>query len=266
MIHPTALIHPRAQVDSLVEVGPFCVIDEHVTLGEGCRLEAGARVTGHTVIGRGNKFHSGCVIGDGPQDLKHKGGPTRLVIGDNNVFREHVTAHCSNKLEEDTRIGSNNYFMAGSHVGHNCAVGDFVILANGAMLGGHVTVGDRVFISGNCLVHQFVRVGTLAIMQGGSGVSQDLPPYTIATGDNHICGLNIVGLRRAGFTAEQRLELKKLYHFLFLGGRNLREAAAQARADFSNPASQVLIEFVLASRRGVCRHGRSAGRHQAEPA
>jgi UDP-N-acetylglucosamine acyltransferase len=132
------------------------------------------------------------------------------------------------------------------------------------MLGGHATVGDRAFISGNCLVHQFVRVGPLAIMQGGSAASQDVPPFTIATGDNHICGLNIVGLRRAGFTLEDRMALKRLYHALFFSGGNLREAAAQAREQFANPHCLALVDFVLASRRGVCRHGRSSSRRQAE--
>ncbi|MEI9960981.1 MAG: hypothetical protein WDM76_07560 [Limisphaerales bacterium] len=121
--------------------------------------------------------------------MKYKGEPTKLRIGEGNVFREHVTIHRSNKNEEDTVIGSNNFFMANSHVAHNCRIGDNVILANGALLGGHAVVHDRAFISGNCLVHQFTRVGMLAIMQGGSAISKDLPPFTVARGDNGICGL-----------------------------------------------------------------------------
>ncbi|PYI81986.1 MAG: acyl-[acyl-carrier-protein]--UDP-N-acetylglucosamine O-acyltransferase, partial [Verrucomicrobia bacterium] len=163
-------------------------------------------------VGAHNQFHTGCVIGDGPQDLKYKGEPTRLRIGDRNIFREHVTVHCSNKWDEDTVIGSHNFLMAHCHIGHNCMVGNHVVVANGALLGGHAVVQDRAFISGNCLVHQGVRVGMLALMQGGSAISKDLPPFTVARGDNGICGLNTVGLRRAGFTSEQRLELKRLYH------------------------------------------------------
>jgi UDP-N-acetylglucosamine acyltransferase len=210
MIHPTAIIHPQAKLGANVRVGPYAVIDGNVELGADCVVGPHVYLTGVTKIGAGNKFHAGSVIGDAPQDLKYQDEPTRLVIGDNNEFREHVTVHRSNKLAEDTVIGSHNLFMASAHIGHNCIVGNQVIIANGALLGGHVTVQDRVFISGTCLLHQFTRIGTLAIMQGGSGVGQDLPPFTIATGVNTICGLNIIGLRRAGFAAEQRLELKQL--------------------------------------------------------
>ncbi len=158
----------------------------------------------------------------------------------------------SNKTEEDTVVGSHNFFMAHSHVAHNCHVGDHVILANGALLGGHAVVQDRAFISGNCLVHQFTRVGTLALMQGGAAISKDLPPFTIAHGDNGICGLNVVGLRRAGFTAEQRLELKRLYHALFRSGGNLRAALADAQKNFSSDGARTLTSFIAAAKRGIC--------------
>jgi UDP-N-acetylglucosamine acyltransferase len=252
MIHPTAVIHPKARLDSTVAVGPYAVIEEHVVLGPHCRVGPHVYLTGHTTIGQQNRFHAGCVIGDAPQDLKYKDEPTRLRIGDHNVFREHVTVHRSNKLAEDTILGSNNFLMAHSHVGHNVLLGDHVIIANGVLLAGHVTVDDRAFLSGNCLVHQFVRVGTLAMMQGGSAISKDLPPFTVARGDNGICGLNSVGLRRAGFPPEQRLELKKLYHALFRSGRNLREAAAAAEQAFTGEAARRMIQFVAATRRGIC--------------
>ena len=252
MIHPTAIIHPQAKLDATVQVGPFAVIDAGVELGAGCVVGPHVYLTGETKIGTGNRFHAGCVIGDAPQDLKYKNEPTRLRIGDDNVFREHVTVHRSNKTAEDTVIGSHNFFMANSHVAHNCAVGDHVILANGALLGGHAVVQDRAFISGNCLVHQFTRVGALAIMQGGAAISQDLPPFTIAQRENEICGLNVVGLRRAGFTAEQRLELKRLYHLLFRRGKNLREALAAARKNFNGTTAKILLDFVAAAKRGVC--------------
>jgi UDP-N-acetylglucosamine acyltransferase len=142
--------------------------------------------------------------------------------------------------------------MANAHIAHNCVVGSHVIMANGATLGGHVTVQDRAFISGACLVHQFCRVGTLAIMQGGSAISKDLPPFTVARGDNGICGLNVVGLRRAGFSAEARLELKKLYHTLFRGGTSFSAALSVARKQFSSPGAQVMLEFIAAAKRGVC--------------
>jgi UDP-N-acetylglucosamine acyltransferase len=209
-------------------------------------------LTGHTQIGANNVFHAGCVIGDAPQDLKYKDEPTRLSIGEGNVFREHVTIHRSAKLFEETQIGSNNFLMANSHVGHNSLIGDNVIIANGALIAGHVTVQDRVFISGNCLIHQFVRVGTLALMQGGSAISKDLPPYTIARFQNHICGLNTIGLRRAGVSTEDRLDLKKLYHAIFRSGQAIRAAADHASGHFFSPHARALVEFIQTSKRGVC--------------
>ena len=252
MIHPTAIIHPQAKLGANVRVGPYVVIDGDVDLGDGCLVGPQVYLTGVTKIGAGNQFHAGCVIGDAPQDLKYHGEPTRLVIGDHNVFREHVTVHRSNKLAEATEVGSHNFFMACSHVAHNCVVGNHVILANGALLGGHAIVQDRAFISGNSLVHQFCRVGTLAIMQGGSAISKDLPPFTVARGSNGICGLNTIGLRRAGFSAEERLELKKLYHFLFRSGIMLRAALAEANKRFTTPGAINLLEFVANTKRGVC--------------
>lgn len=250
-------------MDGTTEVGPYAVIEANVVVGARCKVGPHVHLTGHTAIGAGNRFHAGATIGDAPQDLKYRDAPTRLRIGDNNVFRENVTIHRSNKVEEDTVIGADNFFMAGSHVGHNSVVGDQVILANGALLGGHVTVGNRVFISGNCLVHQFTRIGTLALMQGGSGISKDLPPYTIAQGVNAICGLNVVGMRRAGFSGEQRLELKRLYHLLFRSGRKFQEALAQARLEFASPAALDLLDFVAAAKRGVCFEAGSAAGSQA---
>ncbi|HEY5913752.1 MAG TPA: acyl-ACP--UDP-N-acetylglucosamine O-acyltransferase [Verrucomicrobiae bacterium] len=252
MIHPTAIIHPRAQLDSSVQVGPCAIIDEGVEVGPGSVIGPYVYLTGTTRIGAGNRFFAGCVIGEAPQDLKYQGAATRLCIGENNVFREHVTVHRSNSLAEDTVIGSHNFLMAHCHVAHNCQLGNHVIMANGALLGGHVSLADRAFISGNCLVHQFVRVGTLALMQGGSAISQDLPPYTVARGDNGICGLNTVGLRRAGFDPEVRLELKQLYHALFRSGQPLQRALRAARERFSSPQSRAMIEFLQGAKRGVC--------------
>lgn len=254
MIHPTAIIHPGATLDASVEVGPYAVIEAQVTLGPRCRVGPYVHLTGVTTVGSDNVFHTGAVIGDAPQDLKYKDAPTRLRIGDHNIFREHVTVHRSNKLEEDTVIGAHGFYMAHAHVAHNCQLGDWVMMANGATLGGHVWVDDRAFISGNCLVHQFVRVGTLAMMQGGSAISKDLVPFTVARSDNGICGLNTVGLRRAGFSPAERLELKQLYRFLFLAGRPLRAAADEALGCFPGAPAQRMLAFVVASKRGVVTH------------
>ena len=252
MIHPTAVIHPQAQVHPTVTVGPYAVIDAQVVLGPDCWIGPHVHVTGVTIIGAGNRFHAGCVMGDAPQDLKYQQQPTRLRIGDQNIFREHTTVHRSNKIEEETVIGSRNFFMAHSHVAHNCALGNQITLANGALLGGHVTVDDRAFISGNCLVHQFVRVGTLALMQGGSSISKDLPPYTVARGPNGICGLNTIGLRRAGVSASVRAELRRLYRLLFRSGLHLRQAVESAQKEFSSESARVLLGFIASSKRGVC--------------
>lgn len=253
MIHPTAVIHPKAQVDSTATVGPYVIIDEGVSVSAQCVVGPHVHLTGHTTIGAGNRFHAGCVIGDEPQDLKYKGDPTRVRIGESNDFREHVTVNRSSKLEEDTVIGSNCLFMANSHVGHNSVVGNHVILANGAALGGHVVVHDRVFISGNCLVHQFCRIGTLAMMQGGTGISMDLPPFCIAHQVNEMAGLNAVGLRRAGISSADRIEVKRLYHLLFRSGMKFSKAVDEARKIAISPSAQTLVEFVATpSKRGYC--------------
>jgi UDP-N-acetylglucosamine acyltransferase len=265
VIHPTAIIHPKAKLDSTVRVGPYAVIDEGVELGAHCVVGPHVYLTGLTTIGAHNSFHAGGVIGDAPQDLKYKGEPTRLRIGDHNVFREHFTVHRSNKPGAETIIGSHNFLMANCHVGHNCQLGDHIIIGNGALLAGHAEAGDRAFISGNCLVHQFCRVGTLALMQGGSAISQDLPPFTVAQRGNEICGLNVIGLRRAGFAAEQRLELKRLYHALFRSGKNMSVAIKEAQKTFTSPAAKVLLDFVAGAKRGVCSDvGCEAGEDEDE--
>jgi len=264
MIHPTAIVHPGAKLHPGIRVGPYAVIDADVEIGAECVIGPHAYLTGRTTIGTGNRFHAGCVIGDAPQDLKYKDEPTNLRIGDNNVFREHFTVHRSTKPAEATVIGSNNFLMANAHIAHNCAVGNHVIMANGALLAGHAVVQDRAFISGNCLVHQFTRVGTLAMMRGGAAVSKDLPPYCVALRENEICGLNTVGLRRAGFSAAERMEIKQLYHFLFRGGRNFRAAVAGAREKFNSAGAKAVLEFVAAAKRGVCSDSSAGVRENEE--
>jgi UDP-N-acetylglucosamine acyltransferase len=252
VIHPTAVIHVDAKLDPTVRVGPYAVIDAGVEIGPHCVIGPHAYLTGLTRIGANNKFFAGCVIGEAPQDLKYKGAPSSLRIGDYNVFRECVTVHRANLETDQTSIGSHNLLMAHCHIAHDCRLGNYVIVANGALVGGHVHVGDRALISGNCLVHQFVRVGTLAMMQGGSAISKDLPPYTVARGDNTICGLNTIGLRRAEFDPSVRLELKQLYRALFRAGLNLRKAVVVARDKFTSEPARIMLDFIAASKRGVC--------------
>lgn len=259
MIHATAIVAPGARLPPDAIVGPYAVIDAGVELGPGCVVGPFVHLTGRARIGAHNRFFTGCVIGEAPQDLKYDGAPTGLVIGDRNVFREHVTVHRSAKPGEDTVIGSGNFLMAHSHVAHNCRLGNQAIIANGVLLGGHVAVEDRAFLSGNCLVHQFVRVGALALMQGGAAISKDLAPYTVARGDNRTCGLNTIGLRRAGFTTAERLELRELYHLIYRERRPLQEALALGRGRFSSPAATVMLDFLAASKRGVCPDKRPRG-------
>lgn len=252
MIHPSAIIDSKAEIDSSCDVAAYAVIDANVRVGAGCVIGPHVHLTGDTQIGANNHFYTGCVIGEAPQDLKYKNEPTRVQIGDNNVFREHVTVHRSAKIGDDTVVGSNNFLMAHCHVGHNCRLGNHIIIANGALLGGYVTVHDRVFISGNCLLHQFVTVGTLALMQGGAAISKDLAPYTIATGINQIAGLNTIGQRRAGLASSDRVELRRAYLSIFRSALPIGKAAEQAAQQFSNSHALALINFVLASKRGVC--------------
>ena len=262
MIHPTAIIHPKAKVHLTVRVGPYAVIDEHVELGPECLVGPYVYLTGQTKIGARNRFFSGCVIGEAPQDLKYKGELTQLRIGDANTFRENVTVNRSTAPGDETVVGSNSLLMAGCHVAHDCHVGSHVILANGSLLGGHVTVADRALISGNAVVHQFVQVGMLAMMQGGSAISKDLPPFTVARGENGICGLNTVGLRRAGFSSEERLELKRVYRMLFRNGLTVRAALEKARKEFKSEPARMMLDFVSGSKRGICADTSKGG---AEP-
>jgi UDP-N-acetylglucosamine acyltransferase len=264
LIHPSAVIHPRAQLGANVRVGPCAVIEAGVELGDDCIVGPQVCLLGVTTIGKGNHFHVGCAIGDAPVDVKYKGEPTRLRIGDHNIFREHVTVNCSITLAEDTVIGHHNFLTPHCHVGHNTVIGNHVILGGGSFLAGHVLVQDRAFISGNCLVHQFCRVGTLAMMQGGAAISKDLPPFTVARRLNELCGLNVVGLRRGGFAVEERLELKRLYRALFRSGKNLRPAVNEAQKAFSSPAAKALLEFVASSKRGVCSDSSRGGGDSGE--
>ena len=253
LIHATAVVHSDAELHPSVRVGAFAVIDKAVRLGPDCEVGPHVHLTGHLEAGEGCRFHAGAVIGDAPQDLKYGEEPTRLRIGSKNVFREHVTVHRSNSLEEDTVIGDGNFFMAHSHVGHNCHIGNHNTFANGALIAGHVVIEDRAFISGNCMVHQFARIGTLAMMQGGAGISKDLPPYMMAMSNNTVCGLNTVGLRRAGFSVDERTELKRLYRFLHSGDLRLSEAVIQGLEMFTSKPCQDVLVFIQGSERGICR-------------
>jgi UDP-N-acetylglucosamine acyltransferase len=252
-IHPTAIIDPKAEIDADVEVGPYVVIEGPVKIERGTRIMAHAYLGGWTEIGEGNEIHPGVVLGDAPQDRAYKGEETYLRIGARNIFREHVQVHRGTTAGSATTIGNENFFMACSHIGHNCKVADQVILANNALLGGYVEVGNSVFISGNCVVHQFVRIGDYALMRGLSGTSRDVPPYAIVDWQHTVRGVNVLGLKRAGFSEPRIREIRRAFRVLFSKERNLslaiREIEGQAG---TNPDLAALVEFIRASKRGVC--------------
>jgi UDP-N-acetylglucosamine acyltransferase len=250
-VHPTAVIDPAARLADDVTVGPYAVLDGPVTLGPGCVVGPHAHLIGPLTLGRDNVIHAGAVLGDRPQHLRFDGPPTGAVAGDGNVFREHVTVHAGT-LSEGTQVGHRNYFMAGSHVAHDCRVGDGCILANGALLGGHVTVEDGVFISGNCAVHQFCRLGRLSMMSGGATVSKDMPPFFMTEGRNRLVGVNVVGMRRAGLANAAIQAVREAYRILYMQ-RHVMTAAVEAidQSLGREPIVAELVAFIRASKRGV---------------
>jgi UDP-N-acetylglucosamine acyltransferase len=252
-IHPTAIIDPKAEIESTVEIGPYVVIEGPVTIKGGTRVMAHAYLTGWTEIGERNEIHPGAVLGDAPQDKAYNGAKTYLRIGDENIFREYVQVHRGTTAGSATVIGNRNFLMATSHVGHNCQLGDDVILANGALLAGYVEVGNNVFISGNCVVHQFVRIGDHALMRGLSGTSRDVPPYAIVDWQHTVRGVNVVGLKRAGFDEKRIRAIREAFRVLFRKGRNLALAIKELEKSHSaNTDVSALLEFIRASERGVC--------------
>jgi UDP-N-acetylglucosamine acyltransferase len=252
-IHPTAVIDRRAEIDSECEIGPYVVVEGPVKIRRGTRVMAHATLMGWTEIGEENEIHPGAVLGDAPQDKAYAGTESYLKIGSRNVFREFVQIHRGTVPASSTIIGNDNYLMAGSHVGHNCRLGDHIVLANGALLAGHVEVEDRAFISGNCVVHQFVRVGELSLMRGLSGASRDVPPYSIVDWQHTVRGVNVVGLKRAGLDEQKIRRLKEAFRVLFRKGRNLGLAVREIEVN-EDLAPEVLrlLEFIKSSKRGVC--------------
>lgn len=262
-VHPTAIVDPRAVLDSSAEIGPYVVIDGPVAIGPRTRVLAGAYLTGCTEIGADNVIHPGVVLGHEPQDLAYRAAETGLRIGDRNVFREHAEVHRGTQAGTWTEIGDDNYLMSQTHVAHNCMLGNGVIMATGAMLGGHVAVDDQAFISGNCVVHQHCRIGRLVIMRGLSRAARDLPPFAIVDGTHTVRGLNRVGLRRAGFDRERLRALATAFRILFRARTNLAAAIARVEAEVRSPDVDHLLAFIRSSRRGVAFGPARAGMEDA---
>ncbi len=251
-IHPTAVLDSTARLHESVAVGPHTVVEPGVRIGAGCRIGPNCHLQSGTTMGEDNIVHAGCVLGGPPQDLSYKGAVTALVIGKGNHFREHVTVHRGTREGTATEIGNDNYFMVNAHVAHNCRIGDHVIMANAVLLGGYVDVEDRAFLGGGAVVHQFCRVGALAILRGLARISKDVPPYCMAVENNELVGLNSIGMKRAGFSAEQRTQLKQAYATLFLNGLNVTQALEALEKKPMPLEVQRLAQFIRDSKRGIC--------------
>ena len=255
-VHPTAVVHPDAQLHETVEVGAFAVIGPKVRIGEGTRVGPHVVIEGRTTLGARNRVFQFSSLGAAPQDLKYGGEDTELIIGDENQIREFTTLHIGTGGGGGaTRVGHRNLFMANSHVAHDCVVGNGCILANSAALGGHVQVEDHVILSGLTAVHQFTRLGRHSFIAGGAMVVMDVPPYCMAQGDRaELAGLNTVGLERHGFGEERIARIKEAYRILFRSKLGMAEALAKMKAELGgHPEIDHFIDFVAQSKRGLTR-------------
>ncbi len=252
-IHKTAIIDSSAEIDPSADIGPGVIVERGVRVASGVRVMANAYIFKGTEIGEGTVIHTGAVIGNEPQDHAYKGAETFTRIGRNNVIREYVTVHRGTPEGSATVIGDNNFLMVQAHVGHNCVIEDNVIIANGALLAGYVEVEEGAFVSGNVVFHQFCRVGRYAMIGGFSGVNKDVPPYMLVRGPSVIRGINLVGLRRAGFSREAIREIKEAYKMLFLSGATTAEALAGIKDSLKSDEVSRLVSFIESSKRGICK-------------
>ena len=251
-IHPTAVVDPAARLGEGVEIGPYAVIGPEVELGDGCRIGPHVVIDGRVRMGRGNRVFPGACIGLEPQDLKYAGDPTEVVIGDGNTIRECVTINRATAGDEQTRLGSGNLLMAYSHIGHNCLLGDRIVIANGVAVAGHVVIGDRAVIGGVLGIHQFVHIGRLAMVGGMSRIDRDVPPFAMVEGHpGRLRGLNKLGIRRSGLAERdggaQFRQLQELWSLLYRSGLVLADALVAARQLELLEAGEQLVSFLEAS-------------------
>ncbi len=248
-IHVSAIVHPRAQLSESVEIGPYCIIGPDVTLGDHVRLYSHVVVEGVTEIGEECQIYPFAHLGGPPQHAGHNGEPTRLSIGDRNIIREHVTMHCGTVMGRSvTTVGSDGFFMVGVHIGHDCVVGDKVVMANTATLGGHVVVSDHVIMGGLSAVHQNTRIGRHAFVGGMAGVNHDVIPFGNVWGNHaHLEGLNLVGLKRRGFSRETINTLRAAYRMLFAEEGTFQERLEDTASAYSgSPGVMEIIDFIRA--------------------
>lgn len=254
-IHATALVDETAELGVGVEIGPWSIVGPKVRIGDGTRIGSQVLIERNTVVGAGCRIHHGAVLGTDPQDLKFKGEETFLVVGDRTTIREYATLNRGTSYSGETKIGSDCYLMAYSHVAHDCHLGNGVILANAVNMGGHVSIGDWVVVGGLTAIHQFVRIGAHAMVGGASRAAQDVPPYTKAAGSPmKLYGLNTVGLVRRGFSPELRQALRKAYRLVFRTALPLSQAVAMAEAQEEFKAFPEVLHFLAFfrnSKRGI---------------
>ena len=254
-VHSSAVVHPQAQIGAGCEIGPFCVVGEHVVLGAGCRLHSHAVIDGHTRLGRGNELFPFSSIGLKTQDLKWEGGTTLTEIGDENTFREYVTVHSATGDGGITRIGSHNHILAYCHIAHDCQLGDHIIMSNVATLAGHIVVEDYAVVGGLVAVHQFCRIGRMAMIGGCSKVVQDVPPFMLADGNPaETKTINKVGLERHAVSEGSQSALRQAYKNLFREGLTIPNALARIESELpALPELKYLVQFVRASGRGISK-------------
>jgi len=251
-IHPTAIIDPQAELDGSVTVGPFCVIDGHVQVGAGCRLYQNVFLTGWTRIGPDCELHPGVIVGHTPQDIKYKGERSYCRIGRGTILREYVTIHRGTVPESETVVGEDCFLLGGSHVAHNCTLGNRVTLINNVLLAGHVEVQDGVTMGGGALVHQFVRIGELAMITGNARVQMDILPFALVDQDGRIAGLNRVGLRRAGISRDDASSIRDAYRIALGRGLSLAQRIEGLQSVPASPPVARIVEFLKAeSKRGL---------------
>lgn len=254
MIHQTAIVDRGAEIAQDVEIGPYCIIGNKVSIKAGTRLVAHVTVDGPTDIGENCAIHPFAALGGPPQDLTYHGEDTRCIIGSGNTIREYVTINRGTQSSGSTVIGNNNFIMAYSHIAHDCRVGNNIIMANCATLAGHVHMDDFAIMGGLSAAHQFCRIGKFAFISGLTGVPKDVPPFMMAAGNRaRLYGLNVVGLERKGFTKEDLTMLKRAYRILFRSALPLEKSLKMIETELPGERVRELIDFIRSSERGICR-------------
>jgi UDP-N-acetylglucosamine acyltransferase len=253
-IHPTAIVDPNAKIGHDVQIGAFSIIGPRVTIGDKTIVQSHVVIEGDVTAGHGNFIGHGAIIGTPPQDVSFSTERnTKVEIGNNNIIREYCTIHRGSPDGSATKIADENFLMAGAHIGHNCAIGNNVIIANNCLLAGYVCIDDGAFLGGGSTFHQFMRVGRLVMVQGSSAFGKDLPPFVIAAERNYVFGLNTVGLRRAGFTANERDHIKEAFKLVYLSGLNRLQALEKAATMTFNAPAREFLDFISSSnKRGIC--------------